>query len=83
MKNFYSKLVFAFCFALVSMAVFAQQRMVIGQVTDEAGVPLAGATIVIAGTPLGALTDVDGKFSLTVSGSNVILQTSFIVYISK
>lgn len=37
---------------------------VTGIVTDEAGIAVIGASVVVAGTTNGAITDVDGRFSL-------------------
>ena len=41
-------------------------RTVTGSVVDEAGEPIIGATIMVAGTTTGTVTDIDGKFSLPV-----------------
>ena len=37
-----------------------------GQVTDEKGKPLVGATVVLKGTTIGVATDMNGKFSLEI-----------------
>lgn len=39
---------------------------------NETSKPIAGATILIQGTPTGALSDADGKFALTVSKGNIL-----------
>jgi hypothetical protein len=41
-------------------------RIVLGRVTDEAGEPLAAAQVAVAGTGVGALTDQDGRFRLSI-----------------
>lgn len=56
------------------------QREVTGCVQDEAGVPLAGATVREKGTSTGVVTDVEGKFTLTVA-EDAILLVSFIGYL--
>lgn len=48
-----------------------------GQVTDKSGTPLIGATLRIAGTGIGTLSDADGKFVLRQVPSNVLLQVTF------
>lgn len=53
-------------------------QKITGQVTDEAGSPLPGVSVIIKGTTTGVATDTDGKFSLSVPGRNTILQISFI-----
>lgn len=40
--------------------------------------PLIGASVVIEGTSIGAVTDIDGRFSLSVTGTNVRLQVSYL-----
>ncbi|HKK12413.1 MAG TPA: carboxypeptidase-like regulatory domain-containing protein, partial [Flavobacteriaceae bacterium] len=42
------------------------QTTVTGTVTDDSGQPLSGANIVVVGTTTGAITDFDGKFTLTI-----------------
>lgn len=59
---------------------YAGQRKVSGTVTDVAGYPLPGVSIVIKGTTQGTVTDMDGKFNLSLSGEQRILVFSFIGY---
>jgi len=42
---------------------------VTGTVLDETGLPLPGATVSVSGTTSGTITDIDGKFSISVSES--------------
>ncbi|MFV0484280.1 MAG: SusC/RagA family TonB-linked outer membrane protein [Bacteroidales bacterium] len=45
---------------------WAQTKSVSGTVTDkERGEPIIGATVVVDGTIVGSITDVDGKYSIT------------------
>lgn len=55
--------------------IVAQQvHTVTGQVTDSAGEPLPGVTIVVKGTTKGTITDVDGNYSLlSVSGDGILV----------
>ncbi|MDR3268745.1 MAG: TonB-dependent receptor [Tannerella sp.] len=64
-----------------SLAAFAQKQ-VTGMVTDVNSEPIIGANIVEKGTVNGTITDVDGKFSLTVS-DNAVLHISFIGYVAQ
>ncbi len=50
-----------------------------GKVVDEKGEPLPGATIQQKGTTTGAVTDIDGNFSISVS-SDATLVVSFLGY---
>jgi TonB-linked SusC/RagA family outer membrane protein len=58
-----------------------QQITVSGTVTDAStGDPMPGVNVIIKGTVLGALTGLDGKYSLAVSDPNAALVFSFIGY---
>ncbi|WP_209330778.1 SusC/RagA family TonB-linked outer membrane protein [Lunatimonas salinarum] len=50
-----------------------------GTVTDEKGEPIPGATVFVAGTNLGTVTDIDGKFNINVEVGDEI-RVSFIGY---
>lgn len=43
------------------------QIKVSGKITDETNTPMAGVSIIEIGTQNGAISDVDGNWSLTVS----------------
>ena len=51
---------------LFGIASFAQTN-VTGTVNDESGMPLSGANVIVMGTSSGAISDFDGKFTLSVS----------------
>ena len=57
-------------------------KTITGVVLDQSGLPVIGANIVEKGTTNGVITDIDGKFSLTVSDKAVI-QVSYIGYIGQ
>ncbi len=74
-------LIAVMCFG--SFSVFAQSGAVTGTVTDAGdGTTLPGATIVVKGTVLGTVTDINGKFSINVD-PNTTLVFSFIGYESQ
>jgi len=60
-----------------------QGRQVTGTVTDKEGEPIIGANVSIKNTTTGIMTDVNGKYSLPVSGNNETLVFSYIGYISQ
>ncbi len=78
MKNFLMILLF-----LASTTVFAQRITITGTVTDEGGNPLAGTTVLIKGTTVGAITDAGGKYSVDADNRNVTLVFSFIGFITQ
>jgi len=55
------------------------QSTVTGVVTDENGVPLPGASIVVKGTTNGAVTDFDGNYSINVDGDGTLV-VSYVGY---
>lgn len=55
-----------------------QQREIKGKVTDNAGEPLPGATVMIKGTTTGTITDADGNFTLRIPANAQTLQISFV-----
>lgn len=50
----------------ISIGAAWAQNTVTGTVTDESGQPLAGASVLVAGTTVGVNTDLDGNYSVTV-----------------
>ena len=67
--------------SLMQTAV-AQSQKITGTVVDEFGDPVIGANIRVKGTTNGAVTDIDGKFSLDTSAGSE-LEISFIGYVSE
>ena len=49
-----------------------------GKVIDPSNIPLPGVSVVIKGTTLGTVTDVDGNFALLDVPDNAILEFSFV-----
>ena len=68
----------------VLVLLFAQQAkaqvMVRGNVTDESGDPLVGASVSIKGTTTGTITDPDGNYSLSINDKTATMVFSFIGY---
>lgn len=55
-----------------------KETRITGKVTDEKKEPLPGVTVMIKGTKLGTVTDVDGKYALTVPEGNNTLVFSMV-----
>ena len=63
-----------------AVTIMQQQNLkVSGVVTDEAGEPLIGVSVLVKGTTLGNITDLNGRFSLDVPEGS-ILEISYIGY---
>ncbi len=73
---------FIMLLALLGFSVigYSQSRTVTGTVMDERENPLIGASVLLKGTREGALTDNDGKFSISVSGSSDTVVVSYLGY---
>jgi TonB-dependent starch-binding outer membrane protein SusC len=60
-----------------------QQRTITGTVTDNTGELLPGVSVVVRGTTLGTVTNVDGQYSLTVPPTAQFLTFSFVGMASR
>ncbi len=61
-----------------SVVEIQQQKAVTGKVTDNAGQPIPGVTVVIKGTMQGTVTNVAGEYTLPNTRDNAVLQFSFV-----
>lgn len=67
--------------AFTAQSLYAQKVVVKGTVTDQKdGSLLPGVNVLERGTSNGTLTDIDGKYSISVSSKNAVLQFSFLGY---
>jgi len=64
-------LIFAMCFALLGSA-YAQQT-VTGTVTGDDGLGIPGVSVAKKGTSTGTITNINGKYTLQVSGDAVLV----------
>ncbi|MCH5715856.1 carboxypeptidase-like regulatory domain-containing protein [Niabella hibiscisoli] len=58
----------------------AQTRQITGTVKNSGGEPVANATVIQKGTNNTTMAGEDGRFSLTVTGANIILSVSAVNY---
>lgn len=82
LKQYY-KLFFTLILLTSSVSMFAQTRTITGNIVDNSGIPIIGATILVAGTTNGTTTDLDGDFTLGNVSSNDVLQISYIGYVTQ
>ncbi|MCP4311537.1 MAG: SusC/RagA family TonB-linked outer membrane protein [Bacteroidetes bacterium] len=69
---------------LLALSSFGQSRSITGTVTSsEDGSPLPGVTVMIKGTTSGTITGADGAFELGISGSEGVIQFSFIGMLTR
>jgi len=67
---------------LFSFWSFGQFSIIQGTVTDETGIPLVGVNVVIEGTTLGTITDINGNYQIE-AGAESTLTFSYVGYLSE
>lgn len=68
---------------LGSSDLAAQGNRLTGQITDENGEPLIGATIIVVGTTIGSATDIDGNYTLDLPNNAESITISYIGYTTE
>ena len=58
---------------LVAQITFAQERVVSGTVSDNAGLPIPGVNVLVKGSQTSTQTDFDGKFSIKATPTQVLV----------
>ncbi|MGD9991789.1 MAG: SusC/RagA family TonB-linked outer membrane protein [Salinivirgaceae bacterium] len=66
------------CFSLIG---YTQERQLSGTVTDSEGVGIPGVTVVLKGTTIGTITDINGKYSIKADQGTLVF--SFIGFITQ
>lgn len=66
-----------------SMVLSAQNRSISGKVFDTNEEPLIGVTVTIENTAIGAITDIDGAFTLQVPEGKVVLNVSYVGFVPQ
>jgi TonB-linked SusC/RagA family outer membrane protein len=81
------KLFFLFMgiFPLISTVSYAQTAGIVisGVVSDESGSPLPGATVLLEGSSTGVVTDVSGRYTISVPNSDAVLVFSSVGYATQ
>lgn len=67
---------------VVATSLIAQQtgRTITGTITDDKGETIIGANVMVKGTTIGSITDIDGRFTLNNVPEDAILVISYIGY---
>jgi hypothetical protein len=69
---------------LISPKALLQQKMVKGRVTaSSSGEPLPGVNVIIKGSNVGTVTDIEGNYSIVITSDDAVLAFSFIGYLSQ
>jgi TonB-linked SusC/RagA family outer membrane protein len=62
--------------------VAQQTRTLTGIVSDDVG-PIVGANIVVSGTTIGTVTDIEGRFTLPNIPGNAVIKISYVGYVTQ
>ena len=83
-NNIFHKLFLTLTLMLLTLGASAQDKITVtGNVTDESGEPIIGATIMEALTTNGVVTDFDGNFKIAVKNENATLKISYIGMVAQ
>lgn len=77
------KFIFLVSLFFVNLGIMFAQIPVSGNVIDETGEPVIGATILVKSTSQGTVTDIDGNFLVSVPNDEAILVVSYVGMISQ
>ncbi len=66
-----------------SLGTIMAQRTITGTVSDEIGEPLIGATVLVQGTTSGAVTGINGDYSVNLPAGSTVLVFSYTGYTSS
>lgn len=72
-----------FVLLLTTTFLFAQEKVVKGNVVDGSGVPVPGVSVLIKGTSMGVATDFDGNYEITTHNTDAVLVFSFMGFLSQ
>lgn len=80
MHAFCRRLSSALLLTLISTSISAQDINVNGRVIDENGDPIIGANVLIKGTSIGTITNIDGDFTIEAPNKDAIIRIGYIGY---
>ena len=82
MKN---NLLLLFLLIVLPVGLFAQAQNISGVVVDDTDEPLVGVSVLLRGTSSGTITDIDGRYSISIpsSAKNPVLVFSYVGYTSQ
>ncbi|MEI6555156.1 MAG: TonB-dependent receptor [Paludibacter sp.] len=82
-KQFKNRFLIISLLFLANVTVALSQQLISGTVVDKNGETLIGVSVLVKGTTVGTVSDVNGKFSIKVKGASDVLQFSYVGYINQ
>lgn len=80
---YYILLLCSILFIMPNVVAQTTAKKISGVVVDQNGLPLIGASVLIKGTNIGTITDIDGAFALPAQEKSSTIVVSFIGYTAK
>ena len=77
------KLSLLFLMFFMTIGIAMAQRTITGTITDDVGEALIGANVMVKGTTVGTISDVDGSYSLVVPDGSETIVISYTGYGNK
>ncbi|MDO6802481.1 TonB-dependent receptor [Wenyingzhuangia sp. 1_MG-2023] len=77
-----NKLLFLLC-ALHGFLVFSQQKHIVGNIVDETNQPVLGVTVLVKGTSIGTVSDIDGNYEFNIPNDASVLKFSSLGFQTK
>ena len=68
---------------LISVSLSAQDNLLKGKVVEQNDQPVVGAVVLVEGTDIAAITDIDGNYQLGLPGGDVTVTVSCLGYVSQ
>ena len=82
-KQFKNRILFLSLLFLANVSVVLSQQVLTGTIVDKNGESMIGVSVLVKGTTVGTISDVNGKFSIKVGKTNDVLVFSYVGYINQ
>jgi hypothetical protein len=73
MKRHYLKHLIIILCQFLAVSAWAQERTIYGKVSDNTGAPVAGVNVLKKGTTIGTITDIEGKYAISVKNGETLV----------
>jgi TonB-dependent SusC/RagA subfamily outer membrane receptor len=77
------KLLVLFLLVMLCASANAQQKTITGKITEKAGLPLPGVSVIVPGTRIATQTNANGVYTITVPSNTTLLAFRFLGYVNK
>jgi TonB-linked SusC/RagA family outer membrane protein len=83
MKKMFTNLGLSALLVILCQSFSFSQQNIAGVITDMAGDAVIGANVIVKGTTVGTITDIDGGFSLIAPAGATTLEISYLGYLTQ